>query len=536
MMDAITRDGNGNYFYVDSDREADKVFSRNLTGTLVTIAKDVKIQIEFNPAKVGQYRLIGYANRVLKNEDFNNDKVDAGDIGAGHTVTAFYELASPEEESSDGELKYQRNPVKPDGSDEWMTIKLRYKHPDGDESRKIEFALKGDPTPLGKMSPDYQFAAAVAIFGMKLRSMDEVSDLPWAEVMKLAKAGLVDDLNEDRAEFVSLVGRIAGISKGIMPNEAEVAPSPRNETNFNAVDGPAVRVVCREDGSKTIFERNPDSTILTAKTYADDGVFLFQAVYRMDQNMNPKSARISDGQGQELFKISYGYRKSDGQIVAEKMFDSRVKRMDPKTGEELPVRFLTYAYDSNGKRSAPISYSGATNAAAEEIYGSKLKIKPFTPEDNPFKTDVARVRASAVSAVEQLGKEVVAGHYQAALDSMYPEWKQRLAKRAGGLNKLDAQLREVPDMLLKGGITIESSKPRTTEEIRVFEVEPDKYLVIVPTVTRLRISQGGKESFSEKNSFQIAISAKGSQDWQFIDGSSVNLADLRGLFPQLPPT
>ena len=108
MMDAITRDGNGNYFYIDSEREGRKVFLRNLAGTLVTIAKDVKIQVEFNPAKVGSYRLIGYANRVLRNQDFDNDKIDAGDIGAGHTVTAFYELTPPG--ASTNTLKYQASP------------------------------------------------------------------------------------------------------------------------------------------------------------------------------------------------------------------------------------------------------------------------------------------------------------------------------------------------------------------------------------------------------------------------------------------
>ncbi len=209
MMDAITRDGNGNYFYIDSEREGRKVFLKNLTGTLVTIAKDVKIQVEFNPAKVGSYRLIGYSNRVLRNEDFANDKVDAGDIGAGHTVTAFYELTPPGA-GTDG-LKYQTSTPKPAATtDEWLTVKLRHKHPDGDDSRLIEFPLTGEAPALDKTDADFQFSTAAALFGMKLRGMDEVKDIGWDKVLDLAKPGLAADVTEDRAEFVELVKKLAG--------------------------------------------------------------------------------------------------------------------------------------------------------------------------------------------------------------------------------------------------------------------------------------------------------------------------------------
>ncbi|MES2924884.1 MAG: VWA domain-containing protein [Verrucomicrobiota bacterium] len=225
MMDAITHDGNGNYFYIDSEREGRKVFLKNLTSTLVTIAKDVKIQIEFNPAKVGGYRLIGYANRVLRNEDFSNDKVDAGDIGAGHTVTAFYELTPPGTASGTDNLKYQAAPPKPaTTTDEWLTVKLRHKHPDGDESRLIEFPLTGDALALDRTDADFQFATAAALFGMKLRGMDEVKDIGWDKVLELAKPGLADDATEDRAEFVGLVKKLAGSRERIVPAPAEVTP------------------------------------------------------------------------------------------------------------------------------------------------------------------------------------------------------------------------------------------------------------------------------------------------------------------------
>ncbi|MEM9235967.1 MAG: von Willebrand factor type A domain-containing protein [Verrucomicrobiota bacterium] len=211
MMEAITNDGNGNYFYVDSDREAKRVFLDKLSGTLVTIAKDVKIQVEFNPGKVKAYRLIGYANRVLRDQDFNNDKVDAGDIGAGHTVTAFYEIVpvgvnSPTVGEVDG-LRYQR----PEGrkelveSDDWFTLKLRYKHPKGDKSRLIETPVKGGAQAWEEAGNDFRLASAVALFGMKLRHMEDVAAVSWDRVVEIAQPTLAEDPKEQRAEFLELV-------------------------------------------------------------------------------------------------------------------------------------------------------------------------------------------------------------------------------------------------------------------------------------------------------------------------------------------
>ncbi|MCP5533507.1 MAG: VWA domain-containing protein [Akkermansiaceae bacterium] len=219
MLEAIGKDGNGNHFYIDGIREGRKVFLRNLSGTLVTIAKDVKIQVEFNPAKVGSYRLIGYANRVLKNEDFNNDKVDAGDIGAGHTVTAFYEITPA---GADGPvsrgvdpLKYQSDrrtetpAAEVAGSNEWLTLKLRHKRPDGDTSVKQESVVTGDPVRWQDADSNIRFATAVALFGMKLRGMSEVADITWNRVREIA--GSAGD--EDRAEFLELVRTLGGTER-----------------------------------------------------------------------------------------------------------------------------------------------------------------------------------------------------------------------------------------------------------------------------------------------------------------------------------
>lgn len=216
MLEAITNDGNGNYFYVDGEKEAERIFLQKLTGTLVTIAKDVKIQVEFNPGKVKAYRLIGYANRVLRNQDFNDDKVDAGDIGAGHTVTAFYEIvpvgvAGPDTGDVDG-LRYQKPSERGEltGSDDWFTLKLRYKHPEGEVSKLIEAPVKGEAVKWEEAGNDFRMASAVALFGMKLRNLPEAADLSWEQVSAIAKPALSDDPDERRAEFLELIKTLEG--------------------------------------------------------------------------------------------------------------------------------------------------------------------------------------------------------------------------------------------------------------------------------------------------------------------------------------
>ena len=214
MMEAISNDGNGNYYYVDQEAEARRVFQQKLTGTLVTIAKDVKIQVEFNPGKVKAYRLIGYANRILRHEDFNNDKVDAGDIGAGHTVTAFYEIVPQGVEGPNiggvDPLRYQKPTAdrQPVASDEWFTLKLRHKQPEGDVSAKIETVMTGAPTAWERTDTDFQFASAVALCGMKLRQTADVTDISWQRVEELARPGLTDDPQEQRAGFVEMLRRL----------------------------------------------------------------------------------------------------------------------------------------------------------------------------------------------------------------------------------------------------------------------------------------------------------------------------------------
>jgi Ca-activated chloride channel family protein len=219
MMESIADHGNGNYAYIDSEREAERVLVEQANSTLVTIAKDVKIQVEFNPARVESYRLIGYENRVLAHDDFNDDQKDAGEIGAGHTVTALYEIApagSGEAVPRVDPLRYQNEGGRSAAAatDELMTVKIRYKQPDGDESSKLSFPVTDDGRELADTTDDYRFSAAVAAFGMLLRSSKHGGKSSWALASKLARGALGRDERGDRREFVDLVQKASTLAGG----------------------------------------------------------------------------------------------------------------------------------------------------------------------------------------------------------------------------------------------------------------------------------------------------------------------------------
>jgi Ca-activated chloride channel family protein len=217
-MEALADNGNGLYAYIDGVREARKVLVEQLTGSTVTIAKDVKIQVEFNPAQVTSYRLLGYENRALVARDFRDDKKDAGEIGAGHSVTALYEVVLVGEESTSHggaePLKYQPQPpapeavaVDPHASRELLTVKLRWKRPDGDTSTLAEVPLADRGAAFDKAPADLRFAAAVAAFGMILRGSDQMGDATLPLVAKIAGGSLGRDESGYRAEFLDLVRR-----------------------------------------------------------------------------------------------------------------------------------------------------------------------------------------------------------------------------------------------------------------------------------------------------------------------------------------
>lgn len=223
-MEKLADLGNGNYAYIDSLVEARKVLVEQMGGTLVTIAKDVKIQVEFNPVKVAEYRLIGYENRLLADRDFDDDRKDAGEIGAGHTVTALYELVPPGKERADdgaGSLKYAKvglPAAAPDpsgsASDESLTVKIRFKAPEGDVSKKIECGFVDEGRDIAEASGDFKFAAAVAAFGMLLRDSPHKGSATFASVLELAGAGLGSDLAGYRQEFLGLVRAAQGLHDG----------------------------------------------------------------------------------------------------------------------------------------------------------------------------------------------------------------------------------------------------------------------------------------------------------------------------------
>ena len=211
-MQKLADKGNGNHAYIDGISEAKKVLVNEFGGTMFTIAKDVKLQIEFNPAKVQGYRLIGYENRMLNKEDFNNDKKDAGDMGSGHTVTALYEVIPVGVESdlleSVDPLKYQpsrKETAKSSHNGEIMNIKLRYKQPDADVSRLLEHPVFDNKIAISKTSDNFRFAASVAQFGMLLRNSEFKSNSSFGNVLSLARKAKGNDEEGYRSEFIRLV-------------------------------------------------------------------------------------------------------------------------------------------------------------------------------------------------------------------------------------------------------------------------------------------------------------------------------------------
>jgi Ca-activated chloride channel family protein len=225
MMEKISKDGNGVYGMVDNDREAKKLMVEQMTGTLVTVAKDVKLQLDFNPNLVRSYRQIGYEDRQLANADFNNDKKDAGDIGAGHSVTAFYEIVpvslqepslTPDSSESKykkrGESAVQTKPQPTGDESEWLTLRVRYKQPEASESTKQEFVLANRPiTEMGESSDsELQWATAVAEFGLLLRQSKMAPNASWDSMLERASAAC--NGNTHRIECLELMRTAKGLA------------------------------------------------------------------------------------------------------------------------------------------------------------------------------------------------------------------------------------------------------------------------------------------------------------------------------------
>jgi Ca-activated chloride channel family protein len=205
-LETLADKGNGNHAYIDTMQEAQRILGQEFGGTLFTIAKDVKIQVEFNPNKVQAYRLIGYENRLLNDEDFVDDTIDAGEIGSGHSVTALYEIiplgVKSEFTKELPKLKYIKGKALDQYNDELLTVKFRYKKPDKNKSIEI---VKVVPFTKTELSEDFNFATSVAMFGMKLRDSEFKGESSYKSIVDLADKAKGTDSNGYRSEFIRLV-------------------------------------------------------------------------------------------------------------------------------------------------------------------------------------------------------------------------------------------------------------------------------------------------------------------------------------------
>jgi Ca-activated chloride channel family protein len=223
-MEQLADAGNGNYAYIDNLREARKVLVQQLSSTLVTVAKDVKIQVEFNPAQVSEYRLLGYENRALKREDFSNDKVDAGEIGAGHTVTALYEIVPAGNKGWLEPMRYQAT-EKRAASSEMALLRIRYKAPQQEQSRLLEVPIAADAKApaIADASADLRFAAAVAAFAQQLKGGQYTQGFDLAASAELARGAKGEDRFGLRAEFVQLVELAQSLHTAATPSSSTMA-------------------------------------------------------------------------------------------------------------------------------------------------------------------------------------------------------------------------------------------------------------------------------------------------------------------------
>jgi Ca-activated chloride channel family protein len=217
-MQKLADKGNGNHAYIDQLNEAKKVFVNEFGGTLFTIAKDVKIQVEFNPAYVQGYRLVGYENRMLNREDFNDDKKDAGELGSGHTVTALYEVIpaglKTELIKDVDELKYKDiSQSKPVVNGEALTVKLRYKKPEGENSMLMVFPVKQQSASWKTATDQFRFAAAVAEMGMLLRNSEYMGSSSYSQLISMASAALGNDVDGYRREFIRLAEKASSLKR-----------------------------------------------------------------------------------------------------------------------------------------------------------------------------------------------------------------------------------------------------------------------------------------------------------------------------------
>ncbi len=219
LMEQLADAGNGNYSYIDNENEAKKVLQRQMSSTLATVAQDLKLQVEFNPATVKEYRLIGYENRMLKQEDFNNDKVDAGDVGAGHTVTALYEIIPVGQKGWLADSRYAKNDASSGKKSEYAYLNIRYKLPNQSKSILLTQPISASSKPLSQANADTRFAIAVAAYGQQLKGGQYNAAMGWNDILNLAQGAKQNDAYGLKAEFIDLVKK----AKSLSSNEVKTA-------------------------------------------------------------------------------------------------------------------------------------------------------------------------------------------------------------------------------------------------------------------------------------------------------------------------
>lgn len=401
-LEGLANKGNGHYAYIDDLDEARKVFIEELTGMLYTIAKDVKLQVEFNPARVASYRLLGYENRLLQAEDFNNDQVDAGEMGAGHSVTALYEViptgavaaVEARVEPTVDPLRYQsanepgttsgsrasdpasstesppspasgsnadRPPLDPPPSTDLLTVKLRYKQPDGETSVKREFPLPDEPRASSK---DLQFAAAVTGFGLLLRNSQHASGCNWDLVIELAEGGKGDDPTGRRGEFVDLARHARRLWQA---SNRGLPPSGRIPQMTSATPEPITAAIAAQPA---ILQIDQTTQHVQINRGALDDVRPGMTFYVLEQPPAGAGGQQPQRKG-KLEVVSVNERFAQGRILDEDR-SRPIAAGDPVESPEWPPQIVAVS----GSRFAVVSL-GAKHGNRD---GELFEVVRFAPE------------------------------------------------------------------------------------------------------------------------------------------------------------
>nr|MDE6730931.1 DUF3520 domain-containing protein [Oscillospiraceae bacterium] len=358
-LETLADYGNGNYSYIDSELEAQKVLVQEMGGTLYTVAKDVKLQLEFSPETVRSYRLIGYENRVLANEDFNNDKVDAGEIGAGHSVTALYEIIPTDAPS-----------------DNFMKLSMRYKEPDGEQSQLREFPVTVSGCWHEQISKNSAFAGAVAEFGMLLRNSSYAGMSSYAQIMDLLSKTDIQDAY--RSEFRGLVESV--YQAGMLPESVDPASIPQDKLDENVLteSAPAQEIPENPDQNSQQESSQGKDYALTAY-YHGNPVELFEeewfvSVVEEYTDLSTETGESADGAVESSAKQNGIYVDI---FYSEEIYGKDGKMLTLKgAAEPYSVYGITILIDESGTEQLIVNHDGYRNVyAIPEVIRNELRFR-----------------------------------------------------------------------------------------------------------------------------------------------------------------